>query len=281
MITRRVSHNMLQKLKLRSVPKHALLLLLCAFTVFPIYWMLISSFKPLSEILGSSLIAYNPTLSNYVQAIAGIPIFNMTVNSFIIAFSQTLLQLFTACTASYALTRWEFKGSDIIFALLSLTWLIPIQAIMIPNYVTIASMNLRNTMLGVVLPYSASAFAILYIYSAFKSFPKALIEAAVLDGISEISILFSIVIPNIKASLVSLGILLFISGWNEYIWAMMVNSNLTQAPIQIGLQFFMGMEGNDWGPLMAAATLSSLPILAIYLILQKHIINSFVKWGIK
>jgi ABC-type glycerol-3-phosphate transport system permease component len=102
-----------------------------------------------------------------------------------------------------------------------------------------------------------------------------------MDNLSELNILFRIVLPNIKAAIVSLGILLFINGWNEYIWAMLVSASLENAPVQIGLQQFMSSEGNEWGPLMAAATLSGIPIMALYLLLRKQIINSFVKWGIK
>jgi ABC-type glycerol-3-phosphate transport system permease component len=265
----------------KSIPKHAALILLCVFAIFPIYWMLISSFKPLGEILQPGMIPLSPTTENYTQAMRDLPILRLTVNSVIIASAQTVFQLITAVLASYALTRWEFKGSRLIFALFSVTWLIPQQAIMIPNYVNIVSLGLRNTMLGVILPFAASTFSILSIHSAFKSFPKALIEAAVMDRLSEPSILFRIILPNIKPAAVSLGILLFINAWNEYIWPLLVNSNLNQAPIQIGLQQFLSESGNAWGPLMAAATLSSLPIMALYLALQKKIINSFVRWGIK
>lgn len=272
---------MTKKINLSNIPKHVLLLLLCLFAVFPIYWMVVSSLKPLSEILNASLMTYNPTLDNFTDALSSIPLLQMTLNTLIIAFSETAFQLFTALLMCYALTRWKFKASAFILVLMSLTWLVPFQAIMILNYITIAGWNLRNTILGVVLPFSASAFSILTLYSAFRSFPKALIEAAVLDGISEPGILFGIVLPNIKAAVVSLGILLFINAWNEYIWALLVNSNLNQAPIQIGLQSFLNLEGSEWGPLMAAATLSSLPILLIYVALHKQIINANMKRGIK
>jgi multiple sugar transport system permease protein/sn-glycerol 3-phosphate transport system permease protein len=261
--------------------RHAPLVALCVFAVFPLYWMIACSFKPLGEILDPGLLPISPTAENYAEAARGIPILRLTSNTVIIAAAETLSQLFTALLAAYALTRWDFRGRGFVYILLNLTWLIPFQAIMIPNYVTVSSLNLRGSLLGVILPFTASSFAILSIYSAFKSFPKALIEAAVMDGLTEWSILFRIVLPNIKAPAVSLGILLFINGWNEYIWAMLVSSNLNDAPIQIGLQQFMSGEGNEWGPLMAAATLSSVPIIALYIILRKQIINSFVKWGIK
>jgi ABC-type glycerol-3-phosphate transport system permease component len=266
---------------LKGAHRHILLLLLCAFAIVPIYWMMISSLKPVAEIFSPDMLPRSPTFRNYAEAFQTVNLLRLSLNTLIIAGTETFFQLLTALLAAYALTRWAFKGRDLIFVLLNLTWLIPFQAIMIPNYVTIASLNLRNTILGVILPFAASSFAILSIYASFKSFPKALIEAAVLDKLSEPNILFRIVLPNIRAMTVSLGILLFINGWNEYIWAMLVNAKVDNAPIQIGLQYFTTIESNQWGPMMAAATLSSLPILVIYLVLQKQIINSFVRWGIK
>ena len=268
----------------RNIPKHALLILLCAFSIFPLYWMLATAFKPLEEILSSDLFPRNPTLINFRSAAETIPIFRLTLNTIIIATTQVILQLTSGILAAYALTRWDFKGRGILFVIFSLTWLVPFQAIMIPNFVTLVSLNLRNTILGVVLPFAASSFAILSLYTAFKAFPKALIEAAVMDKLSEMRILLRIVLPNIKASIVSLGILLFINGWNEFLWATLVNTSLDRAPIQIGLRRFLDIEatgGLDWGALMAAAALSSLPIFILYLTLRKMIINSFVKWGIK
>lgn len=264
-----------------GISRHTLLILLALFSIFPIFWMVSSSLKPEAEILGHALFPANPTINNYTYALNAVPIIRLTLNTLLIATLVTALQIVTAILAAYALTRWEFKGRNLLYVLFSLTWLIPFQAIMIPNYITIANLGLRNTILGVVLPFAASSFAILSVYSAFKAFPKALVEAALLDNLSELSILVRIILPNVKATTVSICILLFINGWNEYIWAFLVNPKLDWAPIQIGLQQFLSLEGNAWGPLMAAATISSLPIILLYLFLQKQIINSFVKWGIK
>ena len=269
----------------KAAPRHALLILLCGFSIFPIYWMLTSSFKPLAEIFGAGLLPAAPTFENYPEAWKSMNFLRLAGNSATIATAQTLLQLFTATLSAYALTRWEFPGRSFIFLLYSLTWLIPFQAIMIPNYVTAVNLGLRGTLLGVILPFSASSFAILSIYNAFKSFPKALIEAAVMDNLSELSILFRIILPNIKATAASMGILLFINGFNEYIWGLLMASNIENAPIQVGLRNLMFLEGNitgnAWGTLMAGATLTSLPIFLLYVILRKQIINSFVRWGIK
>ncbi len=261
--------------------KHLLLILLCVFAIFPIYWMVISSFKGQTEIFNNSLLPSSFSADNYAYALEQVDILGMTVNTFFMAISQAVLQLATAIMAAYALTRWKFPGSRVIYTLFALTWLVPIQATMIPNYTTLVNMGFRDSIVGVIIPNMASAFAILSLYPAFKSFPKALIEAGMMDKMSAPGVLFKLILPNIKSSVVSLGILLFINSWNEYFWPAMIVSDQGQATLQIGLRSFMSAELTSWGPLMAAAVLASLPILILYLLLQKQVIQSFVKWGIK
>lgn len=261
--------------------KHLLLILLCVFAIFPIYWMVISSFKGQTEIFNNSLLPSSFSADNYAYALEQVDILGMTVNTFFMAISQAVLQLVTAIMAAYALTRWKFPGSRVIYTLFALTWLVPIQATMIPNYTTLVNMGFRDSIVGVIIPNMASAFAILSLYPAFKSFPKALIEAGMMDKMSAPGVLFKLILPNIKSSVVSLGILLFINSWNEYFWPAMIVSDQGQATLQIGLRSFMSAELTSWGPLMAAAVLASLPILILYLLLQKQVIQSFVKWGIK
>lgn len=260
--------------------KHLLLILLCLFAIFPIYWMVISSFKGAGEIFNNSLFPSSWSLENYTYAMEAIDIVGMTANTLVMALSQTILQLCTAVMAAYALTRWDFAGSKLIYALFSLTWLVPFQAIMIPNYTTIVGMGFRDSLMGVIVPNMASAFAILSLYPSFKSFPKALIEAGLMDKMSACGVLFKLILPNIKSSIVSLGILLFINSWNDYFWPALIISQ-GQTTLQLGLRSFMSAELTSWGPLMAASVLASLPILILYLIIQKQVIQSFVKWGIK
>ncbi len=260
--------------------KHLLLILLCVFSVFPIYWMFISSFKGTAEIFNNALLPQSWSLENYAYAVQAIDIGAMTVNTLLMAAGQTILQLFTAIFAVYGLTRWSFPGSRLLYVLFSLTWLVPFQATMIPNYTTIVNMGLRDTILGVIVPNMASAFAILSLYPAFKSFPKALIEAAMMDKMSALGVLFKLILPNMKSSIVSLGILLFITSWNDYFWPSLIISQSAQT-LQLGLRSFMSAEVTSWGPMMAAAVLASLPIFILYLVIQKQVIQSFVKWGIK
>ncbi|MGN8648042.1 carbohydrate ABC transporter permease [Gracilibacillus sp. HCP3S3_G5_1] len=270
-----------RRLTMSSFIQHLLLITISFIAVFPLYWMIISSFKNESEIYTASLIPLDPTFTNYIYAFQEMPIVRMMMNSFVVAILLTVLQLTTSILMSYALVRWKVKGSFFIYTILSLSWLIPVQVIMIPNYVLVNQIGLNETLLGIVIPMSVSTFAILSIYQSFRSFPHALIEAARLDGERDFFILIKIILPNIKSTIASLGILLFISGWNEYLWPMLITTEMENAPIQIGLRSFVNSDQNMWGSLMAATTISCIPILIIYFILRKHVIDSFVRYGIK
>ena len=264
-----------------SVVKHGLLILLAFVAVFPLYWLVISSFKDAGEIYSASLIPMRPTLENYVYALQEIPLFRMLGNSVVVSLSVMACQLVTSVLTAYALIRWDFPGKKLVYGLLTLTWLVPFQAIMVPNYVQVNAWGLKGNPLAIILPYLASACGCISMYQSFNSFPRALLDAARLEGRSELRTLFCIVLPNMKSTIASLGILLFINSWNEYMWPMLVVNGQESAPIQIGLKSFLGSDTNSWGSLMAATTISCIPILVLYLFMQKRIVNSFMKWGIK
>jgi sn-glycerol 3-phosphate transport system permease protein len=261
--------------------KHAVLIALSILAVFPFYWMLNTSFKTPGDIYSTSLLPRHWTFDNYVQAWKAIPMARMMMNSLIVAIGQTAAQLVTSILAAYAFTRWEFRGRQLIYGLISLTWLVPFQVIMIPNYVVISGWGLRNALLGLIIPNIVSAFAVLQLYHTFKSFPKTLIEAARLDGASDWSVLWRTIFPNLRASIASIGVILFISSWNDYFWPLLVTNKPQYSTLQIGLQSFISTDTNMWGPLMAATTMSSLPILILYLLLQRQIIDSFIKGGLR
>ncbi|MBO5284183.1 MAG: carbohydrate ABC transporter permease [Lachnospiraceae bacterium] len=261
--------------------RHFLLLLLSFIAIFPLYWMVVSSLKGEGEIFNYSFLPEHFQLTNYLYAFQEMPILRMLGNSLLNSTIQMSLQLLTAVMVAYALMRWEFKGKALIYSLLTLTWLIPFQAIMIPNYVQINEWKLNGTLAAIILPNMVSAFACLSMYQSFQSFPRALIEAALIDGGGELAILTRVVLPTMKAGIASLGIMLFITSWNDYMWPMLVVRNLENAPIQIGLKSFVSSDVNLWGSLMAATTVSCLPIFILYLLLQRNIVDSFMKWGIK
>jgi sn-glycerol 3-phosphate transport system permease protein len=205
----------------------------------------------------------------------------MLWNTIVMASTQTSLQLVFALPAAFAFAKFNFRGKHWLLSLVSLTWLVPFTVLMIPNYVTISALGWRNTITGMVVPSLGSAFAVLTLLQAVKSFPNALLDAARIDGLGGIRTLVFIIIPNITANIAALSVLLFISAWNDYFWPLLVSSRMDRTTIQIGLQMFLSSDGTAWGPLMAAASLSSIPVLLLYLLMQRQIVESFVSKGIK
>lgn len=270
-----------ERISLTKLTGHTLLIILSFICVFPVIWMISTSFKPENAIFSLDLIPAAPTLDNYAFVWEKIPFGRMMSNTIAMATLQTGFQLLTSVLAAYAFARWKFWGDKLIFIALALTWLVPFQVTMIPNYVLLSNLQWLNTLQGLVVPHIASAFAILLLYQSIKGFPRDLIESALIDGASSWGILWRIIIPNLRSALAALGILLFITSWNEYFWPLLVMRRIENSVVQIGLQMFMSQEGDLWGPLMAAATMASLPIFVLYIVLQRQIIDSFVKSGLR
>jgi sn-glycerol 3-phosphate transport system permease protein len=256
------------------------MLALAFVCIFPVYWMVISSLKPESEIFSPGLWPAAPSFDNFAVVLTSIPTLRMLLNSILVSLATALLQVLTGLLAAYGLVVWRFRLSQFIYGLIALSWLVPFQVTMIPNYVLASRLGLLDTLPGLVVPHAAAAFAVLMLYHAMKSFPTEVVEAARMDGASYWRILWEMVVPNLRASIASLGILAFISAWNDYFWPLLLSRSMENSVVQIGLQMFMTQEGNLWGPLMAASTLASLPILAVYLLLQRQVIESFMKSGL-
>ena len=260
---------------------HILLTFISVVSVFPFLWMCLNVFKDSEDILRFSLLPRTVTLKNFRDAFSMIPLWGMLKRSFAAAITQTASQLATGIPAAYALSHWNFKGKRLISGILVVSWLIPFQATMVPNYVALVHMGLRDTVLGIVFPNLASAFAILTLLRSFLGFPRTIYDAAEIDGAGSMKVLTAVVLPNLKGAVSSLAVILFINCWNEYFWPLLITRSIEKSTVQIGLRMFMSLEGNLWGPLLAAALITSLPLLILYMLLQKQIIDSFMKSGIK
>jgi len=258
-----------------------LMVVLSVFCLFPVYWMIVTSFRPANSIFETSLWPTAASLDNYVYALDAIPIGRMLVNTLLVSALVTVAQLLTGLLAAYAFARWRFPFDKIVYTLIALTWLVPFQVVMIPNYLLVANLGLVDSLAALILPHFAGALAVLLLAQAMRSFPTEVIEAARMDGARSWRILWEVLTPNLRGTIASLAILIFISTWNEYFWPLLLSRTPENSVIQIGIQMFMTSEGTAWGPLMAAATLASLPILAIYVLLQQQVIQSFTKSGIR
>jgi sn-glycerol 3-phosphate transport system permease protein len=255
----------------------------CLVTIFPFYWMFATSLKPPNEIFDLSLVPISPSLNNYVYAWRAIPMGAMLTTTLVSALLQTIGHVVLAILTAYAFARWQFRGSRWLFLLFVGTWLVPLQVIMIPNYVLLARLGWLDTLAALVVPYLGigSAFGIILLRQHMKGFPTELIDASRLDGASSWGTLWRVVVPNLRAPLAAVSILSFISSWNEYFWPLLVTSKIDRTVIQVGLQMFLTSEGDQWGGLMAAASLATIPLLLIYLGLQRQVVDAFVRSGLR
>ena len=260
---------------------HAMLSILSILSLFPVYWMIISALRPANLTYETRLWPSAASLDNFAYALNAIPIAQMLANTFLVATSVTVMQLATGLLAAYAFARWAFAFDKLVYTAIALTWLVPLQVVMIPNYLLVAHMGLLDTLFALVLPHFASALAVMMLAQAMRSFPREVIEAARMDGAGDWRILWEVIVPNLRGTLASLAILVFISTWNEYFWPLLLTRTPENSVIQIGIQMFITSEGTAWGPLMAASTMASLPILLLYFVLQRQVIQSFMKSGLR
>ncbi len=264
----------------RAVRGHVLLGALGVLCVFPIYWLYATSLRAPEDVLSLSPLPWPLSLENYADAAAKVDVGRLLLNTTVVAVVTAVGQLLTGLLAAYAFAAWRFPFRRVLYLAFIGTWLVPFQVTMLPNYVLLFRLGLLNTLAGVIVPTLCSGLAVLMLRQHLDGFPKELLDASAMDGRSSWATLWTVVVPNLRPALAALTILLFVNAWNEYFWPAMVLQR-SNSVVQLGLRGFMGTEGNDWGPLMAVAGLACLPVFALYLFLQRHIVNAFVRSGIK
>ncbi|WP_436497963.1 carbohydrate ABC transporter permease [Actinokineospora sp. HUAS TT18] len=264
----------------RKIAGHLVLGLLSLACLFPIYWLYATSLRAPGDVYSLSPLPWPLSIEHYTDALSKIDLGRMLLNTTIVAVLTAAGQLLTGLLAAYAFAAWRFPFQRLLYLVFVGTWLVPFQVTMLPNYVLLSRLGLLNTLAGVIIPTMCSALGVLLLRQHLLSFPKELLEAARMDGRSSWGTLWTVVVPTLRPVLAALGILLMINSWNEYFWPAMVLQR-ENSVVQLGLRSFMGTEGNDWGPLMATAGLTCLPVFALYLFLQRHIVNAFVRSGLK
>ncbi|WP_201774332.1 carbohydrate ABC transporter permease [Demequina flava] len=259
---------------------HVILLALAVFSILPVYWMFAAALRAPGDVLDQSIIPWPISFETFADAWTRIGLGEMLLNTILLSAGIAAGQMLVALLAGYGFAMWRFPGRNVILMLFIGSWLIPFQVTMIPNYVLISDLGLLGTLWGVILPNLGAAFAVLLMRQHMESFPREIIDAAKVDGRSSWNTLWTVVVPNVTPAIAATTIMLFISAWNEYLWPALVLR--TGAPVlQVGIRQFLSSEGNDWGALMAASAIAALPILLLYLFLQRYIVDAFVRSGLK
>ncbi|CAJ63011.1 MULTISPECIES: carbohydrate ABC transporter permease [Frankia] len=266
--------------RLRAATSHSMLALVSLISLFPVYWMFASSFRRRGDTFDQSLLPWPLSLGNYRQVFDSLDVVGLLGNTLVIAVVTAAGQLVVCLLAGYAFAAWEFRGRTVLFMAFVATWLIPFQVTMISNYLVLSNLGLLNTLAGVIVPNLCSALAVLMLRQHMQAFPRELLDAARIDGRGSWTTLWTVVVPNLRPALASLSILLFISAWNEYFWPALVLQRANSV-IQLGIRGFLTQEGDDWGAVMAASGLACLPVFALYLAMQRQVIDAFVRSGLR
>jgi len=261
---------------------HTTLTLVAVAMVFPVLWALLTSFKPANDIYSVTPFSAEPTLDNYVRVLADWPVLTLLGNTFVMAAGVAVGQILIAVLGAYALVHFSQRARGPILVLVTISLAIPPQALIIPQFLMTARLGWLNTDAGLIVPQLGTcALAVLLLVQHVEAMPRSLTNAARLDGARPFEVLWHIVLPALRPAISAVAILVFITTWNEYLWPLLVAPKPEDTTVQIGLTQFQTAEGNDFGGLLAAATLTSIPIVVVYLFASRRITDAFLQSGIK
>ena len=272
------------KTKDRQIGWHLFLVVVVFLLLMPIVFAISNSFKTMQEAFNTvfQVIPLHPTLENYRHVFDKLPFVKITLNTFLIASTVTIFKTITGLLAAYAFVYFRFKGKGFLYFIMLSTLFIPFTVTMIPNYLLISKIGLRDRIWGVALPQLADVLGIFLLRQAMRGIPLALIEAARMENIRHMKIMRDIVIPLVRPSIISTGIIFFINSWNEYVWPVLILKSKEIYTLSLALQMYISAEGGtEFTIAMAVSVLTMLIPLVLYIIFQRYIINTFAASGLK
>jgi multiple sugar transport system permease protein len=251
-----------------------LALLIGIVFAFPFYWVIVTSFSSTNRVYQFPPDFLPGTEShNYARAWAGATWVRFFLNTLFIAGATVALVLVTSLLAGFALGVTRFKGRELVlFAVLSIL-MIPKVVLLIPDYVVLSKLHWLDTYWAQIVPWGASVFGIFLLRQFFNALPQELVEAAELDGASQMQFLRTIAMPLARPALVTIGLYIFIASWNSFLWPFIMTSNPKVQPIEVGLSTFYGTNGTDWTGLSAAVVFTTLPVMVIFMIAQRRLVE--------
>ncbi|MER3524244.1 MAG: sugar ABC transporter permease [Ignavibacteria bacterium] len=262
---------------------YLMLVLGAVLFTYPFLWMIAGSFKPELEVSTLSLVSSRMTIESYKAVLTKIPLGRAFFNSILVSATVTTSVVLFGSLVGYALAKLRFVGSKVLFVVILFTMMIPFHIVIIPQYILMVKLGWTDSYLGLIAPTMMSAFSIMLFRQFFQSVPTALIDAARIDGCSELRILFHLVWPLSRPVIVTVAILTFMTSWNEVLWPLMVvrERSLMTMPQLVTLFTIGGEAESQLGALLAAATLLSLPVIIAYAFFQRYFIESMATSGLK
>ena len=272
--------------KIKKVVLYTFLSIWGIIVLFPFYWMVLSSFKSYasynSEVIPKFFVL-KPTLENYVTAFTQVKLGKYLFNTLFFSLSTTIIMIVVSILAAFGFARINFKGKDLVFTIFLALMMIPNELVIITNYMTITSINMRNTFLGLILPSVTSVFYIYLLKENFAQISDYIYYAAKVDGTSDFGYLYKIVIPISRPTIVSVLILKIIECWNSFVWPRLITSDPRYFLVSNGIQEIRenGFGRENIPAMMAAVVVISLPLIILFLVFRKQIMNGVSKSGTK
>lgn len=260
---------------------HAILIIGALLTIGPFIWMILTSLKTYTESVQVSpvIIPSQFMWSNYTEIFNLLPFFKFMMNTVIVTIARTVGQLFLCSLAAYAFARIQFPGRNVLFLLTLSVLMVPAQVFLLPQYLIMVKLDWLNTLQAVIVPGLFSAFGTFLLRQFFMGVPKELEEAARLDGCNHFQIYWYVMLPLAKPGLIALGIFTTLWSWNELMWPMIVNNSPDMMTLSVGLSSLQGQYATNYPVLMAGSFLAILPMLLLFVFLQKQFIEGITITG--
>ncbi|TXK40527.1 carbohydrate ABC transporter permease [Nonomuraea sp. C10] len=271
---------------LKASAWYVMLVGFAAIVIVPLLWMLLTSLKTNVEAtrIPPTFVPEEWSTGAYrtlAEGTSETPVLRWFLNSMVAATGQTVLVLVVASTAAYALARLEFRGCGLLFGIIVGTLLVPSFTLLIPNFLVVDQLGWLDSPWALIVPGAASAFGVFFLRQFFLSLPPELEEAATLEGANHLQIFLRIVLPLARPALATLAVLTFLSNWNEFIWPIYVLFSPDQFTLPPGLSILQGAYTIDYPVIMAGAVLASVPVLVLFVIAQRYVIEGVSRSGLK
>jgi ABC-type glycerol-3-phosphate transport system permease component len=268
------------------------LIVVVLLTLYPLLWMLVSSFRPGSEIQTTPLRLNLSTLSlnNYKVLLSIVPLWVGFKNTLIVLIFKGGMTLFFCPLAGFAFAKFRFRGRNVLFSILLATFMLPVVIMLLPLFLEMGTLNWINSYQGLILPGAVGAFSIFWMRQQIAEVPDELLDAGKIDGCSAFGLFWRVVIPIIRPALAALAILTFIDIYNDFIWPVIITNSDDMQTLQVMLSALYtqinnaepGLAGaNAWGEIIAAATLATVPVLALFLAMQRYFIRGILAGSVK
>ncbi|WP_270169413.1 carbohydrate ABC transporter permease [Paenibacillus sp. SYP-B4298] len=268
--------------KLKRIFTYLFLSLTAFISIFPFIWMIVSATNPSVEVTRGRLLPGSHLMTNFNNLLDSVDLVPSLLNSAKISVSTTLLSLLIASLAGYGFEVYRSKAKDIVFTILLLSMMIPFAALMVPLYRMFASISQQFPMIGidtltsVVLPTVTTAFLIFFFRQSTKMFPKDMLEAGRIDGLSELGLFFKVYVPTMKTTYAAASIITFMASWNNYLWPLIVLQSQENRTIPLLISTLGSSYSPDYGMIMTAIVIATLPTALVFFLMQRHFVAGMV-----